>query len=62
MDMNLMRYIPKRKRAAIYDIWRDEDGYWIMLNTGWKVEGYFAEQTIHEDTIKELLEVFKRVK
>ena len=62
IDLYLLRYIPKRKRAAILGIWHDSDGYWIMLSPGWKVERYFAEKTIHEDTIKELLEVFKRVK
>lgn len=62
MDWELyFRYIPKRKRAAVREIYHDEDGYWIHLNPGWRVKDYYAEQTIHEDTIKALLEVFKRV-
>lgn len=53
--------IPKRKRAAIREIYHDEDGYWIYLSPGWKVRDYYADTVIHEDTVKELLEVFKRV-
>ena len=62
LDPNLLRYIPKRKRAAVRDIFHDSDGYWIFLAPGWKVYQYAAEGVIHEDTIKELLEVFKRVR
>ena len=54
--------IPKRKRSAIKDFYHDSDGYWLVLSHGWKVYQYAAEGVIHEDTIKEVLEVFKRVK
>jgi hypothetical protein len=45
----------------VRDAYHDEDGYWIHLNPGWRVKDYFAEQTIHEDTISELREVIKRI-
>ena len=55
------RYIPKRKRAAVKDFYHDQDGYWIILSPGWKVRDYAADGVIHEDTLRELLTVFKRV-
>ena len=61
IDWKVLKYVPKCKRAAIRDAYHDEDGYWIHLNPGWRVKDYFAEQTIHEDTIAELREVIKRI-
>lgn len=59
MDDKLLRYIPKKLRPAIKDIYHDEDGYWIYLNEAYHVRNYYADYTIHEDTIKELLRVVR---
>lgn len=37
------------------------DGYWVMLREGWHVEDYFAEHTIHEDTLAEIKVVAKNI-
>ena len=60
--MNYLNYIPKRAHAAIHEIFHDEDGYWVRLKEGWHVEYYFAERTIHEDTLAEVKEVAKRIR
>lgn len=35
----IMRMIPKSKKASVYDAWEDSDGIWIMLNEGWNADG-----------------------
>ena len=51
----IMRYIPKGKREAVYDEWEDSDGIWIMLMEGWNADrGDYRCRTIHEDTVKDL--------
>ena len=57
MDNKLLKYIPKKLHPAIADIFHDEDGYWIFLKQGYHVKDYYADGTIHEDTIKELRRV-----
>lgn len=53
--MDLMRYVPKSKREAVRDAYRDEDGFWICLREGWEASRTDAGcRTIHEDTIPEL--------
>ena len=59
---NLLSCIPKRALPAVQDAWHDSDGYWVMLREGWHVEDYFAEHTIHEDTINELRRVIPSIK
>ena len=55
MMKQLIDYVPKTKRAAIHDIFRDDDGIWIFLNEGWNADRMdFECRTIHEDTITEL--------
>lgn len=54
MDAKIMRYVPKSKQAAIYDAYKDQDGYWIVLVPGYKLENYYADRVIHEDTIAAL--------
>ena len=45
----IMRLVPKSKKAAIYDAWEDSDGIWIMLNEGWNADGMDSDcRTIHE--------------
>lgn len=61
MDNKLLKYIPKKFIPAIKDIYHDEDGYWIYLNENYHVRYYFAEFTIHEDTIKELIRVVRKI-
>ncbi len=55
MNEVITKYIPKGKRAAVSDAWRDDDGYWITLKDGWQA-GRFDNHchVIHEDTIAEL--------
>ena len=53
--MNIKSYVPKGKREAVRDAYRDEDGYWICLNEGWEASRTDAGcRTIHEDTIADL--------
>lgn len=58
---NILNYIPKRALPAISDAWHDSDGYWVMIREGWHVKDYFAEHTIHEDTLDEIREVAKNI-
>ena len=58
---NILNYIPKRALPAISDAWHDSDGYWVMIREGWHVEDYFAERTIHEDTLAEIKAVAKNI-
>lgn len=52
---DIMKYIPKTKRTAIYDAWEDDDGYWILLNDGWNADRMdWLSATIHENDLKEL--------
>ena len=59
--MRLIDYIPKGKREAVGDIYKDEDGYWVRLRTGFKLVGYFTETTIREDTISGLRDAAKLI-
>jgi hypothetical protein len=61
MDNRILTYIPARKREAVHDCWFDDDGYWVMIREGWHIKDYFAEHTIHEDTLDELKTVAKQI-
>ena len=51
----IMKYVPKTKKDAIYDAWEDSDGIWIMLKEGWNADRMdYNCHTIHEDTVAEL--------
>lgn len=55
IDNNLLKYVPKSKREAIKAIWRDSDGYWIVVKDEYNADRMDVDcHTIHEDTIKEL--------
>lgn len=55
MDNNILKYVPKEKREAIHDAYRDDDGMWIVLKNGWEASRTDSGcHVIHEDTIKEL--------
>lgn len=55
MDNNILKYVPKGKREAIHDAYRDDDGMWIVLKNGWEASRTDSGcHVIHEDTIKEL--------
>lgn len=55
MDARILKYIPLKKREAIRDAYKDEDGYWITLNEGWEASNTDSGcRTIHEDTIIDL--------
>lgn len=58
---NILNYIPKRALAAVSDAWQDSDGYWVMIREGWHVKDYFAEHTIHEDSLEEIKAVAKNI-
>lgn len=47
-EQQIMRMIPKSKQDAIYMVWEDSDGIWIMLNEGWNADNMdSACRTIH---------------
>lgn len=54
MDESIMKYVPKSKRHAILDAYKDQDGYWICIKSD---SGYEASRmesgchVIHEDTV-----------
>ena len=51
----IMRYVPKSKKEAVRDAYRDCDGFWICLNDGWEASRTDSGcRTIHEDDIKNL--------
>ena len=53
--MDIMKYVPKGKKEAIRDAYRDEDGFWICLKEGWEASRTDSGcRTIHEDTLPEL--------
>jgi F0F1-type ATP synthase beta subunit len=53
MDMHLLRYIPKKIRPHVEDVFRDSDGIWV-----WGDDNFFdpstGSHTVHVDTIAEL--------
>lgn len=52
MDPNILKYVPKSKREAIHDCFRDSDGIWIFLKDGWQAGRMDAHcHVIHEDYI-----------
>jgi hypothetical protein len=61
MDEKLLNKVPKKYHPAIKDIYRDEDGYWAYIENGYKIDNYYTEHTIHEDTLREFLQIFKYV-
>ena len=55
MAKAIIDYVPKTKREAVRDAYKDEDGYWICLNEGWEATRTDSGcRTIHEDTIADL--------
>lgn len=55
MKFKIMRYFPVSKRSSVCNLWKDDDGYWIILNEGWEASREDSGcRTIHEDTIKDL--------
>lgn len=60
----LLSYISKKYRPYIMNFYKDseDDTYWLSLECDGKYhfEGYCAEYTIHEDTITEVLRVFRK--
>ena len=60
-NMNLLSKIAKKYHAAITSIYEDEDGFWAHIGNGYKIDNYFSEHTIHEDTLTEFKRIFKQV-
>ena len=55
MKKEIIDYVPKTKRKAVRDAYKDEDGYWIYLKEGWEASNTDSGcRTIHEDTIADL--------
>lgn len=53
--MDIMKYVPKSKRAAVREVYHDSDGYWICLNPGYHASRTDTGcRTIHEDYISDL--------
>lgn len=62
MDYRLLKRIPQKYHTAIQDVYLDENGYWccIECESGWKLKGYYADYTIHEDTFEAVQNVIKQ--
>lgn len=55
MDDRIMKYVPKSKKAAVKDCWKDSDGYWITLHDGYEFSNLDAgARAVSRDTISEL--------
>lgn len=51
----IMKYVPKSKKEAISDAWKDSDGIWIILKDGWNADRMDSNcRVIHEDYISDL--------
>jgi len=63
MNDNLLKKVPKKYHKIINDIYHDEDGYWcsIKCESGYKLQGYYSEFTIHEDSLQVFLSIFKQI-
>ena len=47
-NAQIQRMIPKSKKSAIYDLYQDQDGIWIILKEGWNADGMDSScRTIH---------------
>lgn len=62
-DSQIMRMIPKAKKAGIREVYQDSDGIWIILKEGWNADNIdITCRTIHcggedesrESTLKDL--------
>lgn len=59
---DLYSYVPKKYRPYVSDFYKDgEDGYFLTLKEEGKyfLNGYYADYTIHEDTIQDVIYVLK---
>lgn len=60
----LMSYMPKQYTPYIADFYKDNEDltYWLSLKCDgvYHFEGYVAEYTIHENTLTEVLRVFRK--
>lgn len=62
MDLNFLnKYIPKKCRTYINDVYKDIDGYWIELKPSY-ISTTTECSTIHELTIKDLKNELKSIK
>ena len=62
MGKPLASYIPAKHRDKIEEIYRDSDGIWVFLKDGWGTITMGEDcHVIHEDTIKQVLEVMKGI-
>ena len=53
--------IPKKYHTAIKEIYKDEDGYWCILNKGY-TSGIDEGRVIHEESAKGLLREIRNIK
>lgn len=60
MTKNLLDYIPKKYKNAVKEFCKDSDGYWLILNNDYALDGYGAAHVIHEDTVKDVLEILRQ--
>lgn len=48
--------VPKKYHKMIKEIFYDSDGYWVYTERGYRSGMDYALHTIHEDTVKEILQ------
>lgn len=53
--------LPKQYRESVHDFYKDDDGWWICLNSNglYEFAGYESKYTIHEDTQLEAIRQFR---
>lgn len=54
------RRLPNGK--AVKKLWRDEDGWWVILKEGYVNTGYDNAHTVNGETIAQLIEAMKEVR
>lgn len=61
MNNELLSKVPKKYHSAITDIYHDEDGYWCIIGcmSGWKLNRYLSDYTIHEYSFTKVLKVIR---
>lgn len=59
MDNKLLKYVPKRLKNSIQDIYKDDDGYWAIFKNGH--ENPDGGNTANGETIQELKEAMKEI-
>ncbi len=60
LENKYMKYVPKKYQAAIKDIYKDIDGYWVELHAEY-ISTTTQVSTIHEYSLNDIRKQFKTI-